>query len=337
MSNAFVQQTGANAVAATAAIQATFASNVTAGNTLILAICTAGNVSPTITDTLSGSAWTSMASIYSASAGRLNLYRKYASVGGPCVVTISLSAASNVCVTAYEYSGPPSAPTVAFSTNSGTSTTPSTGSIAATATDLVVGAVLTASGLTGYAPGVDFTQRTNSGSFNVRNQFVDDLSSAGAGAVTFAISSAPWVAAGASLSVAPPPPPPPVGPAVPMPLNNLPPHMQRLRGPRPFTTYLTLPVAPPPPPVSPPPPPPGPPPPGNPPPPPPPVPPSAILTDAVIAIDRVPDNADPARLRRVIDQLSVIVNSLGLTHQIQQIGQSEYILVPRESGLTGLI
>lgn len=179
-----------------------FASNVTSGNFLALCIYSTGT-GVSVSDNLNGT-WTPAGSDAVNGSIRCGIWYFSGTVGGACTVTVSYPAARAVTLAIFEYSAPGSLSLRATSTNTGSSVTPSTGTVTASVGDLVLAACTQGqSSLTTLTVAGSFTmeetQLTSTGTIGA----ADDTNAAGSEGATFTSNrNLPWSAIAASFTVA---------------------------------------------------------------------------------------------------------------------------------------
>jgi hypothetical protein len=321
MAWAFIQQQFGVGTS-TSAVTVVLPSNTTAGNLLIVVVASSSIASPSISDNRGGVYTLAQTQNFSGTGAISIYYRSVTALNeGSTTVTVNYSSSMSIYMDVLEYSGLDVTP---VNTNSGTgsSATPSSGSVSATANDLIIAAMTTAASV-GFAPVSPFTNR-QSNNITLRVQVINAVATGSLAGIFNIGSSSRWIAVGASFQdsapVSPPPPPPEQytqafdgGPLAQMPDSPW------------FGTFPISPVTfsyppavvPPPPPVGPPPPP-----------------------GTLPLIDRVPDrDSDPdgRRLRAITQELQIVLNSLILSGQIVRLSRDQFIIIPLGSlsGYTG--
>lgn len=333
MANAKVQTAGGS-VAGSLAKTRSFPIAVTSGNLLTVFVHTA-DATATLTVTDSQGSYSQAGSYTTGTGGAVSWWYRTATATGGNVVQVLSNINTNISVEVGEWSSIYGFTFNASAGGTGTSAAPSTGLITAAAGDLV----LAGWGSTSVAGNVNnvasspFTGLTGNGVSGTVAQQAYDLTASGNVTGTFdSTSSVAWAARGASFT-------PNAAPATVPPVNifrrNEPgPPMRGFPWTAPVQPALmprgVAPPAPPPPvtpPASPPPPP------GVPPVPPlPPVPTTTDLAPALLS----PDEEAPVKVRRFMQQLSDLNNSLVTTGQLQLIN-GVYYVVTTTTGASGVL
>lgn len=201
---AYVQSRGNNYGNSSSPQTLAYTSNVTAGNLLVVISAQGTDTSATVTVTDSLGNTYSQAGSYSTNTNpppfglRIGLFYCISASSGSCTVTVTPSALVGQNIDIFEYSGIlASSPLTATSGNTGTSASPSTGSVTINAAgDLVIGGVLATLGTVTSSA---FNQRTSHGTAGT----ADTTNAQATTSVTFSDTlSEAWTAIGASFKAA---------------------------------------------------------------------------------------------------------------------------------------
>lgn len=117
-----------------------FASNVTTGNMILVAVTAFSNATIAVTDTLSNT-YTQIGTYKSLAGGYyLSLWMKANTAGGACTITVTGASSNYFTVAAMEYDNTPASPLDSSATNTGSSTTLTTGSVTVSGSnELIIG------------------------------------------------------------------------------------------------------------------------------------------------------------------------------------------------------
>ncbi len=183
-----------------------FAQAVSAGSLLVCAVATFNEAGLGVSDSING-VWTQVGTYITSAGQRLSLWYFPNSAAGTPTVTVSPDGTAYISFAIHEYTGAMTvAPLRSSSTNTGLSTTPSSGSVTTTAGELSFAAYCQVdTALSSATVASPYTIRENYLATSVEGLgTADDVAAPGDEAATFTLSnSVNWLAFGASFKAAP--------------------------------------------------------------------------------------------------------------------------------------
>lgn len=208
MSEAFVQANSTSS-ASTASQSTTFSLNVTSGNLLLVAVAVQYSPTVTVSDNLNGS-YSLVGTYGNFSTLYTSLWLYSGTAGGSCTTAVIPSSSSHaVTVIVAEYSGIAiTSPVRATSSNSGSTSSASTGTVASASGDLVIAVcgIQPNTGATSATVASPFTlRRSSSSSVSLAGLFLADHTNVtGSASATFTLNSTGFWATNAGAFVPPP-------------------------------------------------------------------------------------------------------------------------------------